>query len=452
MKKIYISIALLAIVLAIVIPSPNGLTKEGEIMLGILAMAVILWITNAIPIAATGILIMALQPLFGIMSAEDVFANFGNKAVFFILASFILAAAMEKYGLHKRFALKLLSIFGKNSKTFIFGIMFTGAVLSFIMLSHAVAILLLPILITILLSLKAIPKESNFGVASMLALAYGTSIGSWGTLLGGARNPLSIAFLGEMGYNLTFVGWMEYALPVVFVALPLLFIIIIYMYPPEIKSIGHAIDILQKDVSRMGKMKSKEKEIFFVYAITIILWVFFSSTIGIAVIALLAASALFLLNLVSWDDIERRVQWGIIMLYGGAITMGKSLATTGAAAWLAGNVIPFFGDNKWLILFSVVFITIFLTNLMSNTAAVATMLPIGFEMLVSAGINPIMAVMSIAMAGGTSFVLIISTPSVAIAYSSGYISQKNLIKTGLISSIVCLILIMIFAFSYWQFL
>ena len=450
MKKIYISIALLAIVLAIVIPSPDGLTKEGEIMFGILAMAVILWITNAIPIAATGILIMALQPLFGIMPAKDVFANFGNRAVFFILASFILAASMEKYGLHKRFALKLLRIFGKNGKTFIFGIMLTGAILSFIMLSHAVAILLLPILITILLSLKAIPKESNFGVASMLAMAYGTSIGSWGTLLGGARNPLSIAFLGEMGYNLTFVGWMKYALPVVFVALPVLFIIIIYMYPPEIKSIGHVIDILQKDVSR--KMKLKEKEVLIVYAITIILWIFFSSSIGIAVIALLAASALFLLNLVDWNDIERRVQWGIIMLYGGAITMGKSLATTGATSWLAGNIVPFFGDNKWLILFSVIFITIFLTNLMSNTAAVATMLPIGFEMLVSAGINPVIAVMSIAMAGGVSFVLIISTPSIAIAYSSGYISQKNLIKTGLISSIVCLILIMIFAFSYWQFL
>ena len=450
MKKIYISIALLAIVLAIVIPSPDGLIKEGEIMFGILAMAVILWITNAIPIAATGILIMALQPLFGIMPAKDVFANFGNRAVFFILASFILAASMEKYGLHKRFALKLLRIFGKNGKTFIFGIMLTGAILSFIMLSHAVAILLLPILITILLSLKAIPKESNFGVASMLAMAYGTSIGSWGTLLGGARDPLSIAFLGEMGYNLTFVGWMKYALPVVFVALPVLFIIIIYMYPPEIKSIGHAIDILQKDISR--KMKLKEKEVLLVYAITIILWIFFSSSIGIAVIALLASSALFLLNLVDWNDIERRVQWGIIMLYGGAITMGKSLATTGAASWLAGNIVPFFGDNKWLILFSVIFITIFLTNLMSNTAAVATMLPIGFEMLVSAGINPVIAVMSIAMAGGVSFVLIISTPSMAIAYSSGYISQKNLIKTGLISSIVCLILIMIFAFSYWQFL
>jgi len=196
----------------------------------------------------------------------------------------------------------------------------------------------------------------------------------------------------------------------------------------------------------------KEKEVLLVYAITIILWIFFSSSIGIAVIALLASSALFLLNLVDWNDIERRVQWGIIMLYGGAITMGKSLATTGAASWLAGNIVPFFGDNKWLILFSVIFITIFLTNLMSNTAAVATMLPIGFEMLVSAGINPVIAVMSIAMAGGVSFVLIISTPSMAIAYSSGYISQKNLIKTGLISSIVCLILIMIFAFSYWQFL
>lgn len=315
-KYVYIFIAFLFVILSAVMPTPEGLTRDGQIMIGILAMAVFLWLTEAIPLPATGLLIMVLQPLLGIDSAKNVFSNFGNKAVFFILASFILASAIEKYGLHEKMAVHFLKIFGTSPRIFIFGVMVTGAFLSFIMQEHGVAALLLPILMQILILMKVVPKESNFGIATMLALTYGTTIGSWGTLLGGARNPLTVGFLDEIGYSLNFLDWMKMNIPIVLISLPIVTIIILTFFPPEIENIRNAITGIESEAGkkRIGK---EGKGVAGILIATIFLWVFFSDKIGVAVIALLSVASLFIFGFIKWEDIEKRVQWGIILVYGG---------------------------------------------------------------------------------------------------------------------------------------
>lgn len=450
MRIAYISLALMLVVLSALLPTPPGLTKDAQIMLGILAMAVILWITEAIPAAATGLLIMTLQPLLKVVDAKEVFSSFGNKAVFFILASFMLAAAIEKYGLHKRLAVKLLKIFGNSPKMFIFGIMLTGAFLSFIMQEHAVAALLLPILTHILISNKIVPKESNFGIVTMLSLTYGVSIGSWGTLLGGARNPLTIAFLEEIGYSISFLDWMKLCMPIVFISLPLATFILLRLFPPEAKNIGGAIKHIEEEVYEMGKIGKNEKILICLVATTIFLWIFFSDYLGIAVIALASSSSLFILRLIEWEDIEKRVQWGIILLYGGAITLGKGLEKTQAVYWLSSKIAFF--RNEYIILIFIILLTFLLTNLMSNTAAVATMLPIAAGIASQIGMSKIIACMSVAIAGGGAFLFVVGTPSMAIAYSSGYVSLKHMAKAGTIVGIVCMLIIFAIAIFYWQYL
>ena len=447
MRAFYISMAFLILTASILLPTPSGLGRDGMIMLGILIMAALLWLTEAIPMAATGLLIMLLQPLLGVEDAGKVFSNFGNRAVFFILASFMIAAAMEKYGLHRRMAVKFLSIFGHSPKIFIFGIMITGSLLSFIMLSHGVAALLLPILLHIMLIVKAVPKESNFGIATMLSLAYGTTIGSWGTLLGGARNPLTIALMEESGYSLSFLEWMKLGVPLVLVMLPIITFIILLLYPPEKTIIKEAIRKIEKETTDK-KMRREEKMISAVLFTTILLWIFFSSSIGIAVIALLSVSALFILKLIDWEDVERRVQWGIILIYGGAITMGKGLESTGAALWMS-NIVSSFFHSQYAILLCIIVLTFVLTNLMSNTAAVATMLPISLGIANQAGISPLAAGMATAMAGGAAFLFVIATPGMAMAYSSGYLSQKDMLKAGTAAGIVSILMIFLFAIFYW---
>lgn len=452
MREIYIAIALSIVAFSVFLPVPDGLSREGVIMFGILIMAVILWITEAIPLAATGLLIIALQPLLGIEDAKEVFSSFGNRAVFFILASFMLAASAEKYGLHKRIAVRMLRAFGKSPSFFIFGVMLVGAVLSFFIQGHIVAAILLPILLHVLLSLKILPKQSNFGILAMIALAFGTSIGSWGTLLGGARNPLTVGFLDEAGFALSFLDWMKMSMPIVFISLPIVTLILLRLFPPEISDIGKAVKEIERDVNEMGKMKGEEKAVLVIYIITIMFWILFSDKIGVAVIALMAVTMLFFLKLVEWEDVEKRVQWGIILLYGGAITMGKSLETTGAVEWLAGKITPVFGGSEVALLTFLIFFTFLLTNFMSNTAAVATVLPISIEIARQASVSPVLSAMAVAIAGGGAFMFVVATPGAAIAYSSGYITQKQLAKAGFIAGIICMLIVLFIAIFYWQYL
>jgi len=446
----YFSLSILIVIAFLILPTPAGLSRDGMVMLGILLMAAVLWITEVIPLAVTGILIMVLQPLLTSMPASQVFSNFGNKAIFFIIGSFMLATAIEKHGLHKRIALKMLSWFGKGPKTFLFGVLLVGASLSLIMQEHAVAILLLPVFMHILVSMKLTPKASNFGIAIMIALTFGTSIGSWGTLLGGARNPLTIGFLENIGYEISFLGWMKMALPMVFIALPFAWLVLITFFPPEVENVEIAKREIEKDVLSMGKIGRDEKKVLGIYLAVIGMWIFMSNQIGVAVIALIGVVLMFTFRVVDWADVEKGVQWGIILLYGGAITMGIGLQETGAAEWLAQNILSIVGGNSYAALASLIIVGFLLTNLMSNTAAVAFLLPIGIGISEAVGLSPVVTSFAIALAGGGAFMLIIATPGAAIAYSSGYFSSKHLLKAGFTTSVICMFILFLIAIFYWQ--
>ena len=159
----FISLAFSILALFYLLPSPEGLTHNGQVMIGILIMAAILWITEPIPLAVTGLLIMIIQPLLQLITPDEVFSSFGNQAVFFLIGAFILAGAVEKHGLHRRIALRFLGYFEKSPRLFTLGIMISCASLSFVMPEHGVAAFFLPIVVSILIAMKIVPKESNFG-------------------------------------------------------------------------------------------------------------------------------------------------------------------------------------------------------------------------------------------------------------------------------------------------
>lgn len=433
--------------------TPPGLTQNGKFMIGILLTAAILWITEPIPLAATGLLIMILQPLLGIIPAEEIYSTFGNQAVFFLIGAFIIAAAVETHGLHRRIALKFLKHFENTPRRFTFGIMLSSALLSFIMPEHGVAALFLPIVTSILLAMKIIPKESNFGKVSVLSIAYGCSIGSLGTLIGGARNPLTIGFLADAGITVTFLDWMIYAVPVVFIALPIVWLILQFVFPIEIKHISTARNEIEQQVQMQGKIKQNEIIVLSILVFTVFLWIFFShyTYFGLAGIALLGSILLFLTGSITWKDVEKKVPWGIIVLYGGAITLGLGMQQTGAGSWIAQNLFQLMSGNIYLIIFSLILFTILLTNVMSNTGAVAVLLPIGFAIATEIpGISPLLSSMIIALSGGLAFIFIIATPGNAITYSSGYFSTKDLFKAGSIANFICIGILFGVALIYWR--
>jgi len=422
-------------------------------MLGILITAAILWITEPIPLAATGLLIMILQPLLGIISSEEIYSTFGNQAVFFLIGAFIIAAAVETHGLHRRIALKFLKHFENTPRKFTFGIMLSSALLSFIMPEHGVAALFLPIITSILLAMKISPRESNFGKVSVLSIAYGCSIGSLGTLIGGARNPLTIGFLADAGITVTFLDWMIYAVPVVVVSLPIVWFILQFVFPIEINDVTKAKNEIEQQVAIDGKIKKEELIVLSVLIFTVFLWIFFShyTYFGLAGIALLGSILLFLTGSISWKDVEKKVPWGIILLYGGAITLGLGMQQTGAGSWIAQNLFDVMSGNVYLVIFSLILFTILLTNVMSNTGAVAVLLPIGLAISNEIpGISPLFSSMIIALSGGLAFIFIIATPGNAIAYSSGYFSTKDLFKAGTIANFACIAILFVIAIVYWK--
>jgi sodium-dependent dicarboxylate transporter 2/3/5 len=452
---IIILLAFSVLIFFYLFPSINGLSQIGKTMIGILIMGAILWITEPIPLPVTGLLILIIQPILGVMPARDVFSAFGNQAVFFLIGAFILAAAVEKQGLHRRIALRLLSFFEKSPHFFTLGIMVSCAVLSFVMPEHGVAALFLPIVASILIAMKVTPRDSNFGIISMLAIAYGCSIGSLGTLVGGARNPLTIAILSDLEPPILveFVDWMIYSMPVVLICIPLVWIILQITFPIELKSIESAKREIENQVLASGKMQSGEIKVLAILILTIVLWIFFSSPeyFGFAVIALLGSILLFISGTISWKDVEKRVPWGVILLYGGAITLGVGMESSGAGTWLAHNIFNIVGDNPYLVIFGLIIITMILTNIMSNVGAVAVLLPIGIALAYEVpSLSPLLAALLVALSGGLAFVFIIATPGNAIAYSSGYFSSKDLLKAGLVSNILCLMVIFGVAIMYWQ--
>jgi len=456
LRKLLISLFAFSIVIVLFfLPTPQGLSHSGQIMIGIMIMGAILWITEPIPLAATGLLVIIMQPIMGTMQAADVFASFGNQAIFFLIGAFIIAGAVEKYGLHRRIALRLLTYFAKKPRMLSFGIMTSCVFLTFIIPEHGVAVLFLPIVSSILIAMKVTPRESNFGKVTMLSVAYGCSIGSLGTLVGGARNPLTVTILSNMNppITVTFFDWMVYAMPVVFLTFPVVWTILHLSFPIELKDTDRAKQEILHQVSIEGKLGRSEGMVIGIVILTVLLWIFFSSSqyFGLAIVALLGSVLLFFSGAITWKDVEKRVPWGIILLYGGAITMGFGLQKTGAGTWIAHSIFDVAGNHTYLVIIGLIVLSILLTEFMSNVAAVAILLPIGLGVATQVpGISPLLAALLIALSGGLAFMLVISTPGNTITYSSGYFSTRDLLRAGIFSNIVCIIMIFLIAVFYWK--
>jgi sodium-dependent dicarboxylate transporter 2/3/5 len=437
-KTIYLIIAFLILLIFYIVPTPQGLTYDGMMMIGILIFAAFLFISEAVPLGIAGLLVMALPPILGIFPPEEVFGFFGNEAVFFLIGAFILAAGFQKSGLHRRVASYMLKIFGKSSNLYVLGILTLASSLSFIISEHAVVALLLPI---IAVSLINVEKGSNLGKAGMISLTYGATAGSVATLMGGARNPYTVAYLAEnYGIHISFLHWMIMALPLTLVMIPVLWLIIINIHKPG-NSVPHKID-------SAGKMKKDEFIVLGIIVFTLAI-LFTIRSWGIAVAVIIGAILLFIFNILDWKDIEKSMPWGVILLYGGAMTIGKGLQVTGASKWLASSIVGIIGTNPYLILITLLIITVIMTEMMSHAAAVALMLPIGTGMASTTGMSVTVVAMAIALAGSFGYGLLMGTPGNIITYSTGYFKQKDIMKSGVIADIIGIVLVFIMATFLW---
>jgi len=457
LTKIYrplIFILIIAIFLAVVnFPTPDGLTLEGQKAIGVFLVCIILWVTGLIPLQITSLLAIILLPLMGIIESKKAYSLFGNEAVFFILGAFILAAAMMTSGLSTRLALIVLNRFGKTPTSLLLGTFLFPAFLSFFMSEHAVAAMMFPIILQITKSLELSPIESRYGKALFLAPTWGVIIGGVGTFLGGARNPLAVGILMEStGKGIGFFEWIIAIMPTVFIMLCLAFPLLLQYCKPEIQNIENAREVLKKKNEELGKLSKNEKGIGILMIITIFFWIFYGKQIGLANIAIAAVVIVFVFRLASWKDVEEYVNWGIILMYGGAICLGFAIEKSGAAQWAASETITKFVTSPFLVIIIFSSLSLLLTEGMSNAAVVAILMPVGLSIAKSFHIDPKIITFIIAVPSGLAFCLPMGTPANAIAYSSGYLRSRDLIIPGVILGLLSLLVFILMAKFYWPVL
>jgi sodium-dependent dicarboxylate transporter 2/3/5 len=429
---------------------PEGLNLQAQRAIVIFILCLVLWMTSIIPLAITSLLAIVLIPLLGVMDTKTAFSLFGNRAVFFILGAFILAAALMKSGLSTRLALIFLTRIKKSPQALLLSVLLGAAFLAFWMPAHAVAALMFPIVLDIARSLKLKPRKSSYGKALFLSLAWGAVIGGVATLLGGARNPLAIGMLWEeFRLRIGFLEWMIAVVPIVLVMLAFAYAVIRIFFRIDIEDVTLAENTLREEIQQLGKMAREEKAVGIIMVVTILCWMTLSNTIGLATIAILSAVSLFVFNIVHWKEIEEYVNWGVILMYGGAIALGFALDHTQAAEWLAKQALSPFNLNPFVFIIIITFVAKFLTEGISNAATVAILLPLAFALGESYNLSPIIVVYAVAVPAGLAFSLPMGTPPNAICYASGYYKISDAVKAGIFLNIISWITFLVMVKIYW---
>jgi sodium-dependent dicarboxylate transporter 2/3/5 len=431
----------------------DGLSPAGHKALAVFVLCIYYWVGNILPTMITSLLAIVLLPITGVLPSKDAYALFGNEAVFFILGAFILASAMMKAGLSTRIALAILRRFGRNPSALLAGVFGINAAMSLVMSEHAVAAMTFPIIVEVAAVLRLAPGRSSYGRALFLAMAWGTTIGGVATLLGGARAPLALGILKEVtGQTFSFGEWALANTPLVALLSAAGWIVIRLFCPIDVANVFAAQETVRTKLLAMGRANTQERLIGAVMLLTIGAWIVLGEEFGLANIALSAVVGLFALRLVHWRDIEAYVNWGLILMYGGAICLGSALNKSGASAWLANHLISQWASGPVSVIFLVSAGAIVLTEVMSNSAAVAIIMPVSLAVAAEFGMNPRIMALVVAVPAGLAFTLPIGTPANAIAYSSGHLRIRDMFVPGIILSFVALITFNLLAWWYWPLL
>lgn len=466
-EKRWFFIALAVGLVLLAIPTPEGLSRAGMITLTMSIVAVILYVTAPIPLPTVALMIIAGQVLLLGIDSSVVASSLMNDSVLFIMGSLMLAVAIVKQKLDKRIAYMIVRMTGTKTFNVCFGISLVSGLLASVIGEHTVAAMMLPVALTLIRLTSDDPRKvRRLAVFLLLSISYGCSIASIGTPSGGARNAIMIGYWKEFFFDpanpetyrflVDYVTWIIYCYPVYLAQLPFVTGILYYTFRPEYANISRAVVKLRSQIEAEGSMKAADWLSIGLFILIILGWIFLSDTIGLGTIAMIGTIAFLVLGLVRWEDINSGVNWGVVLLYGAAISLGIEMTETGAALWVATKFLNFLtpfgidqGPSLWM---AVSTLTSAVTNTMSNGAAVAVMGPITLELAVAAGESPIIIGFVTAISSAFAFLTVIGTPASTIVYASGYLKTTDFLVAGWRMIIVSTAILIIAATVYWPLL
>ena len=448
-------------------PTPEGLTQSGMIILAMSVVATILFITEPVPLPTVALLIIIGQVMLMGIDSKLVAKSLMSDSVLFIMGSLMLAVAVVKQKLDTRIAWILVRMTGTKTSYIAFGIALVSGVLASFVGEHTVAAMMLPVGITLIQLTSDDPKKvRNLAAVLLFSISYGCSVAGIGTPSGGARNAIMIGYWKEFFYDPTnpetfqylidYVKWMLYAYPMFLLQVPFVTLILLFTFRPEYKDLSRAVVKLRTQVEKQGAMKGSDWVAILIFVLVLFGWIFASAEYGMGTIAILGAAAFLVAGLVAWPDVNSGVNWGVVLLYAAAISLGVQMKDTGAAAWVAQNFLDLLaplGMDEGIGLWAAVSVlTTGVTNTMSNGAAVAVLGPIVLKLAVVAGESPIIIGFITAVSSAFAYLTVVGTPACTIVYASGYLKTTDFLTVGWKMAVMSTIIMLGAAAIYWPLL
>jgi len=465
-KTIGLFLGPIAFILTLLFFHPEGLNPKANAVLACTLWIAIWWITEAIPIAVTALLPIILFPLTGGLGLSETTASFGHKYVFLYVGGFIIAITIEKWNLHKRIALNIINFIGTNVVKIILGFMVATAFMSMWISNTATSVMMLPIGMAIVAQLRDNPdtvEDENliFGKALMLAIAYSASIGGMSTLIGTPPNLVLAGVVEEtFGYEITFAQWFKFGFPI---SMVLLFICWKYLtnfaFTFKQKSFPGGRAEIKKQLSALGQISYEEQLIAAVFAFTALAWITRSyllkpiiPAIDDTIIGMISAIVIFLLptknrkrRLLNWEEAVK-LPWGILLLFGGGMALAAGFKSSGLALWIGSQMTLLEGVAILLLILLLIAAVNFLTEITSNLATTAMLLPILYPMAKTIDVHPFVLMVSATVAASCAFMLPVATPPNAVVFGSGYLRIPDMVKTGIWMNILSILLLTVFVY------
>ncbi|MFQ5822999.1 MAG: SLC13 family permease [bacterium] len=467
--------------LIVLLPQPSELSAEAHKTLAVAVLMAWWWITEALPIPATALIPLAFFPILGIMNYKEVAPSYADSIIFLFMGGFFLAVTMQKWGLHKRLALRIVSIIGTSPRRVILGFMVATAFISMWISNTSTTLMMYPIALAVVLHFSELEKEKksepssgfdqNIRIALMLGIAYSASVGGIGTLIGTPPNVIfagAVASLYPQAPPIKFFQWMLIGIPLVVLFIPLIWIFLTrIIFPISLKELAGGRQYISGQLKKLGKISRGERLTLWVFLVTALGWIFrtninlgifvipgWSNLLGIShwvsdtTVAIFAALLMFAIP-VNWQRGEFlldwnwavKIPWGLLILFGGGIALAKGFQTTGLAVWIGSQLTLLSRIPVIVMILIICLMLTFLTEITSNTAMTTLFMPILAATAIAMNTHPFLLMIPATMSASCAFMLPVATPPNAVIFGSGCVSISNMAKAGVVLNLIGAVLI-----------
>jgi len=475
-KVVGLALGPVLFVLILQVVEPGILSEKSITVLALGSWMVTWWATEAMPIPVTALLPMVIFPLTSVSTVREASAPYGDPVIFLFMGGFILALGLERHKLHQRIALGLIRLTGTSGNGIILGFMLSTALISMWISNTATAIMMLPIAtsVTTLLASEVSGHKDDarfqkFATGLMLAIAYAASIGGMATIIGTPPNVVMVGYMKRF-YNLdvSFTSWMIVGIPMMLLALIACYLIITrVLFVNKLPSIEGSRELIHRKYAELGRLSKEEKLVLAVFSVTCFFWIFRQNLNGLigknllddTTIAMAGGMLMFFMPvdfskhkfLLEWNDMKE-LPWGILLLFGGGLCLADGMEKSGLVQ-LVGNYFSTQKDiHPAVLIISLTAISMGLTELMSNVALVTIFVPVVFGIADGFHVNPIWLSLPVTFAASCAFMMPISTPPNAVLFATGYIRMKDMIRTGVLLNLACLVIISILGVTLIQWI